>query len=406
MIRAWRPWAVVGVACALLVACSDELPPLPDQGVPNDQRVVDQAQPADSTVDGQRRDMPTPPADSTLDVGQPPDATLDVPPPPLDLPVVPTDSTVDVRSPDMTRDTRSPDITYDTRAPDTSVDLVSPPNLTVTLAPVISPIGWYDAAGQSTIVILSPSPQAGLTYECRIAPGTVPASAAWLPCDGANGNTPVVQPPNSGSVSGTYAVQVRARWGHLIGGVAVRTFYVHSTLNRVPLCSPQHDDSLYFNAARSYINLMGTFSTTANLSGPFINFVVTASGTQYFVDILSLRRQFRFDANRQLLLITRRYQSRMHGSCKPGITMDVRWPVPSPSSTWFFDQANQRCDALVLNAAGVGICFSDVATGVSTYTPTVIPKAYRILIDHVDRLPFSRKSRNNPPPQHHIYLPN
>jgi len=371
-----------------MAACSDELPALPDEGVALDQQ-VDQAQSADSTLDASPGfDMP-----QSSDLPQISDLLPLVDQgKPVDL--VPVDITVDLVSPDMT------------------VDTVSPPNLAVTLAPLVSPLGWLDVAGQPTLVIQSPAPQPGLTYECRIARPMDLAGALWGPCDGDEGDTPKVQPPNSALTSGTYTAEVRALWGQDVSPVVSMTFSAHETLNNVPTCPQTITDARYFLEAKRYLTVAKSFSTssyTTKLTGPFIQFYVSPPNvSSKKLEILSLRRRFIVDSTNRLILITRRYESRLHGKCVPGIRMDTIWPGadnPRLVGAKYYERRDHNCDAVVLNAEGAGICFLATANGVTTVIPQTMPKAYKILIDDIDRLPFSRKSRSFPTPQHHIYLP-
>ena len=175
----------------------------------------------------------------------------------------------------------------------------------------------------------------------------------------------------------------------LVSDPASIVYYAHSSLwdtvagTPALACPSAATDAAYF--AKASPELTGaasqpTFATgDVQLKNPFIALkfspsymgvspenVFTATSTPQQVNVLSLRHRFVVDPNRQMLLVTRQYKSRRETgqTCRAAIiqvkdkhTNDVGNTPPFKSN---------RCDAIVLNKAGSGVCIEVVAG-----TPTI-----------------------------------
>jgi hypothetical protein len=159
------------------------------------------------------------------------------------------------------------------------------------------------------------------------------------------------------------------------------TYYAHSSLadsvagTSTFACAAAQPDERYFNVAKSYIASSGSTPTFAEadlrLKNPFISIVfapkyagkwswdqLTAPQT---IRVLSLRHRFTVDPNRQMVLITRQYESLRVGGhqCNVGVIEDRDSIYVAP--THYKVMRPSSCEADVINKAGTGVCLGTVS---------------------------------------------
>ncbi len=247
------------------------------------------------------------------------------------------------------------------------------------------------AALSSSDVFLHAQRGAGVggILECRsgkvASNGTL--STTFAPC-GSNRFSPSLDPGATGD--GLYRTEFRIAHTEGVNSDALAlSYYLHQTLEGATKCEPTVTPEELFTKALERLPVKVsdtgptlTFSTEsavtaegfAQLANPFIRINFTPRTSQAFgfgtpptstmlgrsdglLKPLSLRRQFLFNADRSLVLITRRYVSRrgLQNCTVMGISQNV-----GESS-----QLVDLCDALVLNREGAGVCLGVSGTAIS-----------------------------------------
>ena len=206
----------------------------------------------------------------------------------------------------------------------------APAGLIVTANTTKFPTGWMLPDGNTplkfTIDLGLIQNGSAVGYQCRdylLSTVTVKHLAAppWQDCSpGTFTPTPTTGAsnwmPNSG---GTYRLEVQAVDAH---GDPTQNyhqdFYVHPSLNGVPLCNIAHSNSDYFQAAAAVLDMSHSFPSTSVTAGstgtnPFIQFQFNrvAAPKQYAANntryMLSLRKSVSVNGDGTLVLITRQY---------------------------------------------------------------------------------------------------
>lgn len=255
-----------------------------------------------------------------------------------------------------------------------------------------SPTGWTDENGNPPTMSVVAVP--GATYECRTGRTKVAANSSshvnnqpYHLCDGVAGATPVVLgTPVAADPSGTYQTQVRLHILDYVSATApTAEYYAHETLNGAHVCTDAIQDADIFTAAlmvtpsQQQLASTGAFGAGTVIDNPFvaISFINSVFDvwsvlgdptppSPNVVNVLSLRHRFAFNGAKDLLLVRRRFESsrrktyEQSSSCKNGYAFGWRWfeyagqvfGPPSPALA----QRRIDCVALVLNAAGNGVC--------------------------------------------------
>jgi hypothetical protein len=229
------------------------------------------------------------------------------------------------------------------------------------LASFESPIGFVDTQNNPLRLALAAIPS--VTFECRTA-RTVAALGAFEPCDGSAGTTPEHFPK---AVSGTNVTEIRARSGTSVGPVVRKTYYVHPALDGAEPCPQVATDAAYYTEARRVLDVSNTF-TQNELGSAFVKIVFpqityragrpSPVPAPFAVQIRSLHHRFAQSDDGKLVLVTRRFASPTAGSCVNRVNLGKFYNGPYPQS--------QVCDALAVNAAGVGACIKGTAGAFQT----------------------------------------
>jgi hypothetical protein len=214
--------------------------------------------------------------------------------------------------------------------------------------------GWLDENGAP--VELTFVPVDGGRYECRTAPRGEVNEVDFAACDGAE--------------EGNYETQARVLVGEKTSPLLIYPFYAHRSLDLVATCPSDRADQDIFAAAREVLDPTGAFAADAVLVNPSIEIpfeevIVTDAMrggspalwdgvVDFRLELSSLRRRFTFDAERELLLVRRQFESRrardMQGahSCRNGFEFG--------GSKGAHPRGRIDCDNLVLNRRGQSVC--------------------------------------------------
>jgi hypothetical protein len=189
-------------------------------------------------------------------------------------------------------------------------------NWTETLTGFIKPDGSPITLSVTKSVIIPENP-VGLynlgpyTLKCRSAYKPLIQSATYSYC-----TTGTYQPtPTAGAINllpnnnGTYQFDVEAfdSAGNLVGSSSV-DYYVHPSLNQVPLCNHAHTPTDYYAAAGALLDQSSAFDSATTLNAPFyhFNFNLNAQpGTITDRSQVSLRKEYLFNSTRTLGLVWR-----------------------------------------------------------------------------------------------------
>lgn len=242
------------------------------------------------------------------------------------------------------------------------------------------------AAGKDVQLIANAPALTGYTFECRSARGqTVPDNVPWAACQ-TGANLRIV--PRTAAESqlasndGLWTTQVRAVFP---GGATTdpfsHTYYMHSSLHISTRCNPRATDAAFISAGKAYLNDAGAFGTASVLRSPFIQLSFTPPVSTRFnvvagngvVKLMSLRRRFTRSSDDKYLLMTRNYASSRSNVCTAiALRTHDTTLVPYNPNIQYFD----RCDALLFNKAGSGVCMYvdvnnviQVVKHVNPYTP-------------------------------------
>ena len=250
------------------------------------------------------------------------------------------------------------------------------------------------AAGDDAWVQLNAPKLAIQAVQCRTGKPSQIATKPWTQCTSSSPTSLTVY--SMGAADAQLAAndgvtQFDFRFLYTNGLVSDPTsivYYAHSSLwdtvagTSTLACPPLATDTAYFTLASPHLTgatSQPTFATSdAKLKNPFIALQFSPSrigtGTNNFplnstpqqVNVLSLRHRFVLDSNRQMLLVTREYQSRREAGpiCRAAIIQVRDTHTNNVPNTPPFK--NNHCDAIVLNKAGSGVCIEVVAG-----TPTI-----------------------------------
>lgn len=168
-------------------------------------------------------------------------------------------------------------------------------------------IGFRDPAGGPPRLRLHGAPQSAV-YECRTGPLAEVASRPFAVCDGGDGGGAFHEPPLERE--GSYRTEVRYRAGTELSRTAAVDYYAHHSLDGVACCSSALSDDQWFAAAREHVEPAEPFDERTRLLNPFIEIGGLRGRGDYPLEVLSLRRTFRLNRDRDLLLIRRTMISR------------------------------------------------------------------------------------------------
>lgn len=253
------------------------------------------------------------------------------------------------------------------------------------------------ASGDDVWVQLTAPAKLLKQVECRSGKPNLVGSKLWLVCDPTNPKALTVYsmglaeaklPENNG------VTQFDFRFVYTDGSVSDPrsiVYYAHNSLwdankgTSSLLCNPVQADSRYFDVARGYIAPDASTPTfaadDAQLKNPFIRlrFYPPRSGNNYAernvsqeIKVLSLRHRFVIDSGKQMLLVTRQYQSTRSGTCEPARIGDRDTDTESvttgtpPTTTILYHHKHRfsTCHAIVLNRTGTGVCLQVTSNGV------------------------------------------
>lgn len=272
------------------------------------------------------------------------------------------------------------------------------------------PTGYTDSAGAPVVFKMKPTGIIGTLYECRTGPDATftPTKPEWKPCDGAAGAEPKHTPTaDSAAPQGTYRTEYRYRSDTYRSPTIARVYYIHHSLDGVATCprpgqandGPHFNDDQYFTAALTFAGsypgqfpLAETFpalgqtkADTFYLHNPWIKIpfvgathLKTFNGTwpgaanvlstfNYNFEDRSLRHLYVLNGPRTLLLVKRQYANPLKKDCKNSFQFGsdtsgddtakhgASWATYGPDG---FGRGRHYldCEALVINAHGVGLC--------------------------------------------------
>jgi len=220
--------------------------------------------------------------------------------------------------------------------------------------------------------------------DCRSAKPSAIASVAWAPCilDASNPLKVYSRSAAEAQLASNNGVtQFDFRFLYTNGAfseVSSIAYYAHNSLwdgaatVAKQACPPLVSDDTYFNVARQYLvsstAQAGFAATDVQLKNPFV--MVQLTPTLIFNDylyghipatapqkisVLSLRHRFALDSARQLLLVTRTYQSARHSPSCRAATLGTR--LYSKGLVRVHPESvHNPCDAIVINKNGSGVC--------------------------------------------------
>jgi hypothetical protein len=208
------------------------------------------------------------------------------------------------------------------------------------------------------------TPHSSATFECRRVRGNNPGGT-WGPCARVSGAN-IYPFPNGTSNDpanndGLWTTEVRLSFPDgKKSNVVSRLVYIHSSLISAARCQPLVNDLAYFNVADDKLQMAGAFAD-ATIRAPFVSIdfdppvdarysVSSSDGT---INLMSLRHRFSFSADRQLMLMTRTYSSRLGSyGCNA-----LKKRVHNVAGSWVFGaHVYQTCTGIVFNKKGAGVC--------------------------------------------------
>lgn len=213
----------------------------------------------------------------------------------------------------------------------------------------------------------------GYVVQCRSGKPAAVGNETFTVCDSSSPSSLEVTPFDSAEGSdatydGLMTTEVRFAYPNgQVSATASFSYYVHSSLYGAATCPEKATDAEYFAAAESY--LLADDGTTfqdadAHLASPFVNIAFTPPMSTRFevaddagtVEYLSLRRRFVLNADKNLILMKRVYKSRTNAldDCRAAT---IRKHASDDSIV--YDETRyfrNRCDAIVINREGAGVC--------------------------------------------------
>lgn len=271
-------------------------------------------------------------------------------------------------------------------------DSIKPKTVVLDSSAIDSPIGWIDSSSNKTIKVKITT-HSNEVYECRIGHVSEIAGKSFSTCKPDASGFVKFDQPTSGIKNGTFEVQVRSvSDGKKSAVTSSDQFYVHDSLNEVALCSLPENDSHYFNIASQYLDQSLVYESDTSLKNPFIklSFPVVAAGNYLFPDgsitdvhpgaiaknyeLRSLRKLYKMNSSKTLMLIKRKYVNRFSASnctinlknlALDGTNLPIDMLVgglppttsdPDYARLWL--QNLRMCDVVVMNAQRKFVCFS------------------------------------------------
>lgn len=283
-----------------------------------------------------------------------------------------------------------------------SCQIAPPPSFDVTPR---DPTGWVDESGNKlSFKIHDVGP--GTKYECRSGPVgsfTSPTAPPWKACDGATGTGLVHQPAEDATVpEGSYRTEMRYRNDTFLSEPVRFDYYVHHRLDRVPTCpragkdeGPRFKDDEYFAAAIAFagtpegstfdVNSQFPPAPATEVRNPFIKVTFTrvlvplhitrnpggagnasmippwptTNNQNWVFEDQSLRHKYVLNPTRTLMLVRRQYQSRdtkYGNSCANQYEIGNKLAAKTAPLGVVRGRERIDCEALVLDAHGVGMC--------------------------------------------------
>jgi hypothetical protein len=239
------------------------------------------------------------------------------------------------------------------------------------------------SAGDDAWVQLNPPVNALGAVQCRTGSPTTVGTKPWLTCD-ASAPTALklysmgLAEAKLDTYNGVIVFEFRFVYRNgMQSDPRQLVFYAHNSLwdnvngTSGLVCPKLQTDEAYFTAARPYIapvtSSAPTFGTSdLQLKNPFIRIQFAPSYVGEFVatsapqvvSVLSLRHRFVVDGARQLLLVTRYYESsRAPKQCAAATIEDHDTYLYVPSTNKAYKQdIKVPCEAIVLNPRGTGVC--------------------------------------------------
>jgi hypothetical protein len=253
--------------------------------------------------------------------------------------------------------------------------------------------------------------------ECRTDKTPNIGIKAWTPCSLANPTNLTIYAMGDAAAkldatNGVTQFEFRFVYeNNVLSDARSILFYSHNSLydgaagTAQLACTPTAADEAFFSAAKSALLTSETqpafAASDVQLKNPFIylkftpdwisdrsngNFVRTTAPQE--INIASLRHRFVLNETRQLLLVSRQYSSLSSAIVRTGATPYVSClaaalevhdtnPLGQPPLTRknMFRHFTNRCDAIVLNKAGAGVCLAG-ASG----SPKVIDNNSSVMI--------------------------
>jgi hypothetical protein len=249
------------------------------------------------------------------------------------------------------------------------------------------------AAGEHVEYRFQP-PHSSATFECRRVRGNAPGGT-WGACPRLSG--PSVFPfPNGVSTNpaandGLWTTEVRLSFPNgNKSNVFSRVVYIHSSLVSAARCQPLVSDQAYFDLADDKLQMAGAF-VDSTIRAPFVSIdfdppisakysVASTDGT---INVSSLRHRFSFNGNKQMMLMTRTYTSRLGAyGCN---ALEKR--VHTQPGSWVFagTMTYQLCTGIVFNKKGAGICIN--ASGGAAVLAEHVRQDYGVQVQAPDYSP-------------------
>jgi hypothetical protein len=238
------------------------------------------------------------------------------------------------------------------------------------------------------------APHSSATFECRRVRGNV-AGGTWGACPRLSGAIVFPFPngvsSNPAANDGLWTTEVRLSFPNgSKSNVFSRMVYIHSSLVSAARCQPLVSDQAYFDLADDKLQMAGAF-VDSTIRAPFVSIdfdppisakysVASTDGT---INVSSLRHRFSFNANKQMMLMTRTYTSRLGAyGCN---ALEKR--VHTQPGSWVFagTMTYQLCTGIVFNKKGAGICIN--ASGGAAVLAEHVRQDYGVQVQAPDYSP-------------------
>lgn len=256
-------------------------------------------------------------------------------------------------------------------------------------------LGWVDQDGSDSVVKFQVSNADQKLAKCRFYKKNDSPPSAFVDCGIiASSELRVSLKALAASMDdGTYILDVKLDKPDAT--TLSQELYMHSSINNATRCSLSDSDEAYFDKASEFLNMSETFGANTSLANPNINIEFSDLSTS---QPSSLRRKFSLSSDRKLILVYRRFESKMRSGCGNFVLTGEK------KSNRGFNKERIDCRVLAFNALGQGVCLDQSSDTISfvRYVKSVKNK----FLASSDAGMFSQKTRDPASANdYRIYLP-